>query len=77
MELNHNHTQNIKKYIKSNPSKDQFIISLIFQNDKDQVDIFSDDLDSALLLFKSIKSVILTFNNKNDVGKEKWINHRI
>ena len=65
--INHNHNQNIKKYIKSNPSEEQYsghFISLIFENDKDQVDLFSDDLDSALRWFKAIKSFILTYNNK-------------
>ena len=72
--INHRHNGNIKKYLKSNPSEEQFsdhFISLIFENDKDQVDLFSDDLDSALRWFKAIKSFILINNNRNDIIKAR------
>lgn len=81
--INHSHNSNIKKYLKNNPSEEKFsghFISLIFGNDKDQVDLLSDDLESALLWFKAIKSFILTYNKKDDMkfGKEyeKYINEK-
>ena len=66
--VNHRHNSNIKKYLKSNPSEEQFsgnFISLIFKNDRDQVDLMSDDLESGLLWFKAIKSLILVKGGKN------------
>ena len=60
--INHSHNSNIKKYLKSNPSEEQFsgnFISLIFKHEKDQLDLMSDDLESALLWFKAMKSLIL------------------
>ena len=67
--INHSHNSNIKKYIKNNPSEEQFsgnFISLIFKNDKDQIDLMSDDLESALKWFKAIKSLVLIQGNKSD-----------
>ena len=66
--VNHSHNGNIKKYLKSNPSEEQFsgnFISLILAKDKDQVDLMSDDLESALLWFKAIKSLILEEGNQS------------
>ena len=66
--VNHSHNSNIKKYLKSYPAEEQFsgnFISLILDN-KDQVDLMSDDLESALLWFKAIKSLILEEGNKRN-----------
>lgn len=68
--INHNYNSNIKKYLKSNPSEEQFsgnFISLIFGNEKKQLDLMSDDLESALLWFKAIKSLL----NTNDKSIKK------
>ena len=65
--VNHSHNSNIKKYLKSYPAEEQFsgnFISLII--DKDQVDLMSDDLESALLWFKAIKSLILERASKRN-----------
>ena len=72
--VNHSHNSNINKYLKSNPTEEQFsghFISLIFKNDKDQVDLMSDDLESALKWFKAIKSLILVESNKNGKSQNK------
>ena len=72
--VNHSHNGNIKKYLKSNPTEEQFsgnFISLIFKSDKDQIDLMSDDLDSALKWFKAIKSLILVDVNKNRKSQSK------
>ena len=70
--INHSHNSNITKYLKSNPLEEQFsshFISLIFPNDKDQIDLMSDDLESTLLWFKAIKSLILKNRKKNNKDK--------
>ena len=67
--INHSHNANLLKYIKNNPSEEQFsgnFISLIFKSDKDQVDLMSDDLESALRWFKAFKSLILLQGNKRN-----------
>ena len=72
--INHGHNSNIKKYLKSNPSEEQFssnFISLIFSSDKDQIDLMADDLESALLWFKSIKSLIIKYGKKSNKDKSK------
>ena len=68
--INHNYNSNIKKFLKSNPSEEQFsgnFISLIFGNEKKQLDLMSDNLESALLWFKAIKSLL----NSNDKSIKK------
>ena len=68
--INHNYNSNIKKFLKSNPSEEQFsgnFISLIFGTERKQLDLMSDDLESALLWFKAIKSLL----NSNDKGIKK------
>ena len=70
--INHSHNSNINKFLKNNPSEEQFreyFISLIFENE--QVDLFSDDLNSAMRWFKAIKSFILT-KNKKDIETEEY-----
>ena len=73
-EVNHSHNGNINKYLKSNPTGEQFsghFISLIFKNYKDQVDLISDDLESSLKWLKAIKSLILVESNKNGKSQSK------
>jgi len=68
--INHNYNSNIKKFLKSNPNEEQFsgnFISLIFGNEKKQLDLMSDNLESALLWFKAIKSLL----NSNDKSIKK------
>lgn len=68
--INHNFNSNIKKFLKSNPSEEQFsgnFISLVFGTERKQLDLMSDDLESALLWFKAIKSLL----NSNDKGTKK------
>ena len=73
--VNHNYNNNIKKYLKNNPSEEQFsgnFISLIFENE--QLDLMSDDLQSALLWFKAIKSLLNYYgNNKRKSSAIKFI----
>jgi len=68
--INHNFNSNIKKFLKSNPSEEQFsgnFISLVFGTERKQLDLMSDNLESALLWFKAIKSLL----NSNDKGTKK------
>ena len=62
------HSQNgeILKYLKNNPSEEQFsnnFVSLIFENFK--IDLMSDNFDSAIKWFKAIKNLINEKKNKN------------
>ena len=62
----HSHNINIKKFLKANPSEEQFkgnFISFIFE--KKQLDLMSDDLDSVLKWYKSIKNLLTLYGNEN------------
>ena len=69
----HSHNNEIIKYLKSNPSDEPFknnFISLIFDNN--QVDLMSDNLDSAMKWYKAIKNLISIYKKSNkDIKKDK------
>ena len=67
----HSHNSDIIKYLKNNPSEEPFkgnFISLIFEND--HLDLMSDNLDSALKWYKSIKNLI-SINKKSNKNIKK------
>ena len=75
--INHSHNANLLKYIKNNPSEEQFsgnFISLILKSDKDQLDLMSDDLESALKWFKAFKSLILNKGDKKNKNAKLYEN---
>ena len=62
----HSHNGDIIKYLKSNPSEEQFsnnFVSLIFENH--QLDLMSDNLDSAMKWYKAVKNLITVIKNRN------------
>ena len=70
------HSSNIKKYIKANPTEEKFIITFIsisYCNNKESLDLKCDDIDLTLKWFKALKSLINKMNNE-DLQKRKSIN---
>ena len=71
----HSHNSEILKYLKNNPSEEQFknnFISLIFENN--QVDLMSDNLDSAMKWYKAIKNLISIYKKSNkNIKKDEEI----
>ena len=69
----HSHNNEILKYLKSNPSEEPFknnFISLIFESN--QVDLMSDNLDSAMKWYKAIKNFISIYKKSNkDIKKDE------
>ena len=69
----HSHNNEVLKYLKSNPSEEPFknnFISLIFESN--QVDLMSDNLDSAMKWYKAIKNFISIYKKSNkDIKKDE------
>ena len=68
-----NHSKYIQKYIESNPQEgiqiDNFI-SIIYNNQKDQLDLKCDDINLALLWFKAFSSLLILTKTKNEKSAE-------
>ena len=65
------HSSQIKKYIKANPLEEKFINSFIcisYNNNKDSLNLKSDNVEMTLKWFKALKSLI---NKNNDKEIEK------
>ena len=61
------HSSNIKKYIKANPTEEKSIINFIsisYCNNKESLDLKCDDIDLTLKWFKALKSLINKVNNE-------------
>jgi hypothetical protein len=71
------HSENIKKYIKSNPKeakeKNNFIT--IISNRK-QINLKSDSLQTSLLWYKALKSLVLKTKNENMKKNSKALNEQ-
>ena len=69
------HSDNIKKYVKSNPKegkeKNNFITII---SNKKELNIKSDSLQTALLWYKALKSLVLKTKNENFKKSSKVIN---
>ena len=69
------HSENIKKYIKSNPKeakeKNNFITII---SNKKELNIKSDSLQTALLWYKALKSLVLKTKNENFKKSSKALN---
>ena len=62
----HSHNSEIIKYLKSNPNEEPFsdnFVSLIFESE--QLDLMSDNLDSAMKWYKAIKNLLMLNKNRN------------
>ena len=73
----HSHNIDIIKYLKSNPSEEQFksnFISLVFENK--QIDFMSDSLDSVLKWYKAIKNLIALYGIKNKNIRSEGIENK-
>ena len=67
------HSNNIKKYIKANPTEEKSIINFIsisYCNNKESLDLKCDDIDLALKWFKALKSLINKVNNEELKNRE-------
>ena len=70
--LEHSHNIEISKYLKNNPSEEQFssnFVSLIFEDG--QFDFMSDNLDSVLKWYKAIKNLKALNRSKKNRYKHK------
>ena len=70
--LEHSHNIEISKYLKNNPSEEQFssnFVSLIFEDG--QFDFMSDNLDSVLKWYKAIKNLMALNRSKKNRYKHK------
>ena len=69
------HSENIKKYIKSNPKeakeKNNFITII---SNKKQINLKSESLQTALLWYKALKSLVLKTKNENLKKNSKALN---
>ena len=67
-----NHGDNIKKYIKAYPEEEKLVnnfISIVYNNNKEQIDIKTDDMSLALLWFKALKSLVIQTRIKHENKK--------
>ena len=62
----HSHNSDIIKYLKSNPSEEPLsnnFVSLIYESE--QLDLMSDNLDSAMRWYKAVKNLFIINKNRN------------
>ena len=70
----HSHNSDILKYLKSNPDEEPFsvnFVSLIFESE--QLDLMSDNLDSAMKWYKAVKNLYLLSKIRNKPSNENKI----
>ena len=70
----HSHNSDILKYLKSNPDEEPFsvnFVSLIFESE--QLDLMSDNLDSAMKWYKAVKNLFLLSKIRNKPSNENKI----
>ena len=70
----HSHNSDILKYLKSNPDEEPFsvnFVSLIFESE--QLDLMSDNLDSAMKWYKAVKNLYLLSKIRNKPNNENKI----
>ena len=70
----HSHNSDILKYLKSNPDEEPFsvnFVSLIFESE--QLDLMSDNLDSAMKWYKAVKNLYVLSKIRNKPSNENKI----
>ena len=70
----HSHNSDILKYLKSNPDEEPFsvnFVSLIFESE--QLDLMSDNLDSAMKWYKAVKNLYMLSKIRNKPSNENKI----
>ena len=70
--INHNHAENIKKYIKAYPHEEKLtnnFISIVYNNRKEQLDIKTDSSNLAIIWFKAITSLVIQKKLKEEEEK--------
>ena len=70
----HSHNSDILKYLKSNPDEEPFsvnFVSLIFESE--QLDLMSDNLDSAMKWYKAVKNLYVLSKLRNKPSNENKI----
>ena len=70
----HSHNSDILKYLKSNPDEEPFsvnFVSLIFESE--QLDLMSDNLDSAMKWYKAVKNLNVLSKIRNKPSNENKI----
>ena len=73
------HSSHIKKYIKANPTEEKLcnsFISISYNNNKDTLDLKCDNVESTLLWFKALKSLINNENKKKDSQNDEETKER-